>query len=478
MRRSATSDAGMPSRRRRAAWLAVAVAVLVPVSVGADAHDPPRAEAAVGPAPDIVLVITDDQRSRTLAHMPRLDRLITRHGMLFRSAWVPNPSCCPSRASYYTGTYSHTNGVWKNDGPFGGFQAFDDSSTLATWLDDAGYRTGLFGKYLNGYADPRVVPPGWDEWFAFMAGDDRIYYGFDVSENGKRVDFPDTAYSTMVTYERVSRFIRSTPADRPLFAVWTPIAPHRPFEPEDRYADAVIDVPAWRPPNYNERDVRDKPAWVRHSDRLTKEQRMTIDSERIDQYRTLLSVDDGIGEIVRTLRQTDRLSNTLIVFASDNGLMWGEHRLWKKAAPYDGAAHVPMVLRYDPLLRGAGPTSTGTPVVNIDVAPTVMDLVGRLPGSPIDGESLVPLLDGSVSSVRTRFIIEHAEGGTPAYCGARTKRELYVRYTTGEEEYYRRSDDPWGLVNAAGDPENAARIRELRSYTRDRCTPMPPGFSW
>ena len=440
----------------------------------------PYARAGGREPPDVVLVITDDQRAGTLQHMPQLRKLVTHRGVRFRSAFVPNPSCCPSRASFFTGAYSHTNGVWKNQGPFGGMQAFDDSSTLATWLQSAGYRTGLFGKYLNGYQDPSIVPQGWSEWFAFISGDGRAYYGFNASDNGRLKSFPPDAYSTVETSDRVSRFIRSTPPRQPLFAVWTPIAPHRPFLPEERYADAPIDVAPWRPPNYNERNVADKPRWVRMGERLEAGSRAAIDADRLGQYRTLLSVDDGVAGIVRALRQTGRLSNTILVFTSDNGLMWGEHRLTRKAVPYGGASHVPMIVRYDPLTeasrRGA---SVASLVVNIDVAPTVMDLAGLVPDTAVDGRSIAPLLEGSAKAVRSRFVIEHAAGSdAPAYCGVRTKRELFVHYTTGEEEYYRLDDDPWSLVNLAGRRDVRAETRELRHYAAKRCKPLPPGFSW
>jgi N-acetylglucosamine-6-sulfatase len=425
--------------------------------------------------PDVVFVMTDDQRAGTLSHMPALKRLVVSRGMTFRSAWAPNPMCCPSRVSYLTGTYSHTNGVWRNNGPDGGMEAFDDRTTLATWLDDAGYRTGLFGKYLNGYDDASIVPPGWDEWFAFLTRDGRTYYGYDASDGGERVSLPDDVYSTTDTNRRVVAFIRSTPPRRRLFAVWSPIAPHRPSVPEERYAGAPIDVAPWRPPNYNERDVSDKPRWLKIVGRLRAPERAAIDRARLDQYRTLLSVDDGIARIVRALRRTGRLSNSLIVFASDNGLMWGEHRLVGKNVPYRASSQVPMVMRFD-ALGTAGGSSVG-PVLNIDVAPTVVDLAGLDAPIRFDGRSLVPVLDGSRRRVRTRFVVEHAEGGiAPAYCGARTKRELYVRYATGEEEYYRR--DRWELRSAVRAARNKERVRRLRSYARAQCRPLPPGFSW
>jgi N-acetylglucosamine-6-sulfatase len=439
----------------------------------------PDSSAAGRELPDVVLVITDDQRAGTLQRMPHLRKGLIRRGVRFRSAFVPNPSCCPSRVSFFTGTYSHTNGVWKNLGPVGGMQAFDDSSTLATWLHDAGYRTGLFGKYLNGYRDASIVPSGWDEWFAFMAGDGRAYFGFNASHNGRLVGFPDDVYSTVETYERVSRFIRTTPDREPLFAVWTPVAPHRPFTPEDRYADAAIDVPRWRPPNYNEGNVSDKPRYVRVTDRLDARTRAAIDADRSGQYRTLLSVDDGMADIVRALRATGRLSNTLLVYTSDNGLMWGEHRLVRKAVPYDGASRVPMIVRYDPLTQASRGASASSLVVNIDVAPTIMDLARLTPASPVDGRSMAPLLDGSARAIRSRFVIEHAAGSdAPAYCGVRSKRELFVHYTTGEEEYYRLERDPWSLRNLAGRNQVRAEMQSLRRYATKKCRPRPPGFSW
>jgi N-acetylglucosamine-6-sulfatase len=479
MLRTATFDASTWPRRRRATHLPVVAAVLAQIVMVVVVIGSPRAVAAQREDPlDIVLVITDDQRAGTLTHMPRLRRRIAERGVRFRSAFIPNPSCCPSRASFLTGTYSHTNGVWKNGGPFGGFAAFDPSSTIATWLDDAGYRTGLFGKYLNGYTDASIVPPGWDAWFGFLSGDGRSYYGFNASVNGELVDFADDEYSTTVSSEEVSRFIRSTPADRPLFALWTPVAPHSPAVPEAAYVDASLGLEPWRPPNFNERDVSDKSSWLRRTGRLDAAQRLAIDARRLDQYRTLLSVDDGIADIVKSLRQSGRLSNTLIVFASDNGVMWGEHRLIRKAAPFDGASHVPMLVRYDPLTaQGRGGASRSL-VLNLDVAPTIAELVRLVPPTAVDGRSLVPLLDGSAVHVRKRFVVEHADGGVPAYCGARTRDELFVHYVGGDEEYYRLDDDPYSLENLIDDREWRREIAALRRYARRQCDPVPPGFSW
>ena len=165
--------------------LATVACTEVSVTASTTTIQPSKAEPQ---SPDIVLIVTDDQRWDTLGEMPGLRRTVRAHGMTFREAFVVNPLCCPSRASILTGAYSHTTGVYTNVPPDGGVAAFDDRSTLATWLDDAGYRTAFVGKYLNGYAKPWYVPPGWDRWVAFLRGPSP-YYDSDMSVNGRRRDY-------------------------------------------------------------------------------------------------------------------------------------------------------------------------------------------------------------------------------------------------------------------------------------------------
>ena len=196
-------------------------------------------------------------------------RELAGHGISFERGYVSNPLCCPSRASILTGQYSHSNGVYTNQNgqPHGGFRAFDDRSTVATWLDEAGYRTAMLGKYFNGYEGP-YVPPGWDPWFAtyvngafydYLATDDGVVrtYGSDPAD-----------YGTTVLATEAVRFIESTPADTPLFLYFAPHAPHEPAmaAPGDRRA--YTDLGAWRPPNYDEADVSDKPEYIRDQPRM------------------------------------------------------------------------------------------------------------------------------------------------------------------------------------------------------------------
>ena len=431
-----------------------------------------------GDPPDVVLILTDDQRWDTLEEMPTVDEELADHGISFERGYVSNPLCCPSRASILTGRYSHSNGVYtnKNGQPHGGFRAFDDRSTVATWLDEAGYRTAMLGKYFNGYEGP-YVPPGWDRWFAtyvngafydYLATDDGVVrtYGSDPAD-----------YGTTVLATEAVRFIESTPADTPLFLYFAPHAPHEPAmaAPGDRRA--YTDLGAWRPPNYDEADVSDKPAYIRDQPRLDAVASARIDEFRRSQYASLLAVDRAVGTIVDALEQRGRLSNTLIVFTSDNGMLWGEHRWATKLVPYEESIHVPFIVRFDPMI--GSPREDEHLVVNIDLAPTFAELArAAAPGA--EGQSLVPLFENVRSPWRSEFLLEHmqhSDGGVPTYCGVHAERYVYVRYRTGEEELYDLERDPTELANRVENERYAEPRMQMRQRLRELCDPLPPGYS-
>lgn len=460
--------------RARSGSLAAAVLVLALLFTSVGPPEPVPAEAQTDDRPSIVLIVTDDQRANTLGAMPILMERIGGAGIRFKKAFVPNALCCPARASILTGDHSHTTGVWNNGG-IHGFAAFDESSTLATWLDDAGYRTGLFGKYINNWAeaDPTYVPPGWDEWFAFMENC-CSYYGFTASVNGTPTEFGQDVYGTTESARRAAEFI--TASAEPTFVLWMPPAPHQPATPESRFRGAFSDLEPWRPPSYMERDVSDKPLWVRRTRTWSAAERAEVDALRRRMYESLLSVDEGIDMVLDALEASGRISNTLIVFTSDNGVLWGEHRMERKPFPWNGTHRVPFFLRYDPLVASSGASTALT--LTLDIAPTIVEVAGLEPRET-DGKSLVPILRGERPAVRSRILIEHAAAGpAPPYCGIRSRRALFVRYATGEEEFYDYRKDPWELNNAANDPSRRQRIRTFRRFTREQCRPRPPGFTW
>jgi arylsulfatase A-like enzyme len=436
--------------------------------------------------PNVVLILTDDQRWDTLWAMPNVQSLLVGRGVTFTNGFVANALCCPSRANILKGAYSHTTRVYQNSGVHGPFSAFDDSSTLATWMDGAGYRTALVGKYFNGYTQARAsyVPPGWDRWVAFATDDvgGGKYYGYGLSVDGTYLakGSATTDYSTDVLASYAEDFVRSTEPDDPLFLYFAPYAPHEPAEPAPRHASAFGNLSLWRPPSYDEPDVTDKPAYVRALPRFTAANRSRIDTIRLKQYRSLLAVDDAVGRLVQALSDTGRLSTTMIVLMGDNGFVWGEHRWGKngpenKQVPYEESIRVPYVVRYDPLV--AAPRTDPSLVLNIDLAPTFTGLAG-VPAPGSEGRSLLPILQTPGAPWRTDFLVEHHLTTVPSYCAIRSIDATYVRYATGEEELYLLDIDPYQLVNQAGNASYAALLSSLRARAEQLCVPPPPDFSF
>jgi arylsulfatase A-like enzyme len=428
-----------------------------------------------GGSRNVVLIVADDQPERSLATMPLVQSELVARGVTFTNAVVSNPLCCPSRATILTGRYAHATKVWRNYPPFGGWSRFVpwESRTVAVRLDDAGYTTAFLGKYLNGYGlegDP-PVPPGWDRWFAFVPSGAASYYDYALNVDGALVQrgHEPADYSTDVLAEEAERILRSV--QEPFFLVVAPFAPHTPFEPPPRYADApVAFVPG---PAYNESDMRDKPRWARSLPQVD------ATGQAVGQMRSLLAVDDLVGRVVRVLEEQNRLAGTTVIYTSDNGIAWGDHRWLWKSAPWEESIGVPLVVRADGLARPGQNTEL---VANTDLAPTIAELAG-LPPSPTDGLSLVPLLRGERPRTWRRFVtlesvslrISHSPHvRIPSYCGLRARDYVYVQYAPGDEELYDLRADPWQLSNRAGLKAEADRIRSLRREARRRCDPLPP----
>lgn len=486
--------------RRQRALVVLGLAALGVVVVGASRLDNQASTdsdvEATQPAvpdedlPSIVLILTDDQRWDTLWAMPMVSRHLVNRGITFTNSFVVNPQCCPSRASMLTGTYPHTTRVWHNKPPHGGFHRFRDESTVATWLHAHGYHTALFGKYLNGYEATTYVPPGWDHWVAFASPTrlSNLYYRYRLAIDGGTTRFgagPED-YSTDVLADRAVSYIQDTKG--PLFVYFAPIAPHRPAIPAPGDAGAMSRLNPWRPRSYNEPDVQDKPEWVRSLLPLEGQLQESIDRLRQDQLASLLAVDRAAGRIIDALATTGRLDNSMIVFSSDNGFSWGEHRWVGKLAPWEESIRVPLVVRFDPVTMRA--RSDSHLVLNVDLAPTFAQLAGtQAPG--VEGLSLLPLLEGKEISWRTDLAIESMEllwrtplvattgrgdvVSIPGYCAVRTDRYKLVAYTTGELELYDLKTDRFETRNRASDPSFAAVIRRLEGRMQELCDPPPPG---
>jgi arylsulfatase A-like enzyme len=430
--------------------------------------------------PDIVLIVTDDQRWDSLDGMPQVQRHLVSKGVRFSNAFVVDPLCCPSRASILTGSYAHTTGVYANSGPHGGWRAFrrgSEASTIATWLQDAGYRTGLFGKYLNGYR-ALEIPPGWDRVFAFISARPS-YFGYTVNDDGVEVPygFDPMDYAADVVADEAARFIQTTPRDEPIFLWVGESAPHQPAVPAPRHEGATVPDAPPPPPSFNEADVSDKPRHIRELGTLGPG---AVAEARERGARSLLAVDDAVGRIVEALRESGRLETTMIVFTSDNGRSLGEHRWNYKLAPYEETIRVPLVVRFDALGSGAG--VVGELALNVDLAPTFAEIAGIQPPEEVEGRSLVPLLLADRAGWRRDFLIEHlrmprhGNPEIPTYCAIRSVRWKYVRYETGERELYDLRRDPYELENVASVPGRTRLLRRMERRLIEECDPPPPGF--
>jgi N-acetylglucosamine-6-sulfatase len=438
--------------------------------------------------PNVVILLSDDETLEMLQYMPIVRRTLIDHGVSFDNAMTPNALCCPSRASILTGLYSHNTTVWDNGGRYGGFEAFThsghDQSTLATWLHDAGYRTGLFGKYLNGYAaltsSGQFIPPGWDAWSAFT---DVGYFNYSLSNGTTATSYEGAPYATSHLADEAVRFIQRTPSNRPLFLYYAPYNPHKEHAQPVAYPEFASDVRTvapLRPPSFNEGNVRDKPSWIRRKPRVGSDDAAAIDDLRSSMIAAVQSVDRAVGDVVRALDDTGRLANTIIIFMSDNGYLFGEHRDEGKNSPYDMAIRVPLVIRYDALQHT--PFLSHENALNIDLAPTIADLTG-VEAPPMDGISLRPILERRARSVRNEFVLEGGNAAPkshPPYCGARSRRFMYVRYADGQEEFYDYRHDPYELTNKADSRRRRVRhrIRSLRHYAMVHCAPPYIGYSW
>jgi N-acetylglucosamine-6-sulfatase len=429
--------------------------------------------------PNIIYILTDDLDTRTLNRMEMTRSLLADKGVTFTNATFSTPLCCPSRATMQRGQYPHNTGVMGNGAnpPFGGFQTFYSDglhrSTYATWLDAAGYRTGYFGKYMNGYDGDlaKIWPPGWDRWFAAAAGPISKWF----NSNGSIIRIPDRTFDQSVASTGLKFIENSAPSSTPFMAAFNFYAPHYPAEHpaylDDLYQEATLPR-GTEDPSFNEADVSDKPGWVRSFDQVDATERHALTMFHRDRLRSVEYVDRAVSSIVTTMARSGELSNTYIVFWTDNGFHLGQHRLLRhdnggKVSPYTHDVEVPMYVRGPGIPAG---TVSGEMVSNVDIAPTFADMGGASVPSFVDGRSMLPLAKGESTSWRN-FAYSAA---WPKFDGPpfnafedwrqiRTTKFAYHYYpSTGEEELYDLIGDPYQLGNLLYGLENVSAEEKAR----------------
>lgn len=504
-------NSGGHRRAKLAIATAVAAGVALLLALGPGGHHAAsavaRAQQQPPPRPNVLVITTDDQTQAEMSVMPQTRQLIGADGTTFENNFDNYSLCCPSRATFLTGQYSHNTGVRGNQPPSGGFDKLDSSNTLPLWLQRAGYYTGLIGKYLNGYEahvnDPGgpLIPPGWSEWHGSTVTYN--YYGYQLNEGGvlntygSLNDNPDnppdpSLYSTDVYTAKAVDFInRRAPSSQPFFLWLTYLAPHSggpnpaapntshcagTAKPAPRDLHAFDSEPLPQPPSFNEADVSDKPPTISNRTLTAAD---IADITRFYRCRraSLLAEDQGVQQLMSTLSASGELDNTLVIFTSDNGFMHGEHRVKSgKVVPYEESIRVPLLIR-GPGFRG-GKTVRDLSI-NADYAPTILEAAGAQPGLIMDGRSLQGLAE---NPGRERGRELSIEGG--GYEGVRTARYIYVEYTGGPnngfKEMYDLQTDPFELQNVASYPSYAAvrsalaaRLANVRSCSGDACRLSP-----
>ncbi|GAB7044068.1 hypothetical protein JCM9533A_79190 [Catenuloplanes niger JCM 9533] len=477
------------------------------VTCGPGARVEPVAPGAAVGRPNIVFVLTDDLTVDLLRFMPQV-RKLAAEGVSFTDYVVTDSLCCPSRASILTGKFPHNTGVFTNAGPDGGFAVFrrrgNEENTFATGLRAAGYRTAMFGKYLNGY-DPASghVPPGWDEWA--VAGNAYAQVGYTLNENG-RIRGYGGQYLTAVLGAKAEAFVRtSAQRKQPFLVEISTFSPHAPFTPAPQDAHAFPGLTAPRGPAFD-RLPANPPPWLAARPPLTPAQIARIDDAYRKRAQSVLSIDRMIGGLRAALVETGVADDTVLVFSSDNGFHLGQYRLTVgKQTAFETDVRVPLIMSGPGLRRGATVAETAA---NIDLRPTFDALGGAVTPPDVDGRSLLPLItagdagrepsppappgavggrgpllltpsgipvysgmprdsgipenSGIVSSGwRTAALVEHRRPESrpddpdrqkvipESYVALRTPEWTFVRYANGAREFYDRRTDPHQLRNTA-----------------------------
>jgi arylsulfatase A-like enzyme len=416
---------------------AVAAPLLLPTRASADR-----------PHPNILVIITDDQPLDTEWATPRTFGWLAGRGTNLARGVVTTPLCAPSRASIFTGQYAHNHGVRSN----GHSANLDHYATVQRYLQQAGYRTGIYGKFLNGW---RVEdsPPFFDEW-GVLAKPTYEHGTWNVDGDIRTIP----RYTTDVVRHGALGFLRRRAADSsPWLLYLTPYAPHAPNTPSTAYA--AVEVPAWPGrPSVFETDKSDKPPYIQAAHETPAQGARVRDA----QLRTLLSVDDMVAAVHDELLRLGQLDHTMVFFIGDNGFSWADHGWHRKSVPYAPAIRVPFYLSWPAAGLNAGRVDDRL-VANIDIAPTILQAAGLRPdgGHPMDGHSL--LTPYSRDHLLTEFWKPgRKKVGPPTWASFVGPAYQYTEYydtrldPSGEpvgpgnvifQEYYDLAADPYQLQN-------------------------------
>ncbi len=488
-----------PITRRDA--LAVLAGSAVSLRFASAAERRPSREGKKRP-PNFVVFMTDDQRQDAMSvagnrilRTPNMDR-IALEGVRFGESFVTNALCGPSRASFLTGLYSHAHGYISNADPpaFEHQKGIKHRTTYVDRLQEAGYRTAIVGKWhLRGSPSES----GFDRWVVFPWQGE--YFDPDMIANGAAVKM--RGHSCDVVGDQALAQLRDAAPDKPFCLLVHFKAPHRSWEPPARFERTFADVEIPVPRTFEDR-LEGRPEAVRRatmaiadmgdfakrgvSPDLPREERKRRNLQELvrNYYRVLLAVDENVGRVLKYLDEKRLADDTVVVYTSDNGFFLGEHGLFDKRLMYEPSIRVPMLVRFPSRFRPGGVDSEHM-VLNVDLAPTLLDLAGVAPPAGLHGRSFLPLLDRRRVPWRDAFLYEYYEYPA-AHCvrknrGVRTDRWKLIHFFEQPEEWelYDLKTDPDETNNLADRRDQRERVRRLRermeALRRELGDADPPG---
>lgn len=417
--------------------------------------------------PNFLFIYTDDQRWDALGVVqreqgerarfpwfktPNFDRL-ANEGIRFRNAFVTLSLCAPSRAAFLTGRYNHLNGVIDNHTPFP-----ESNATHASLMRAAGYRTAYIGKWHHG--QQRGQRPGFD-YSASFVGQGR-YVDCPVEING--VSTPTTGWIDDVSTDFALRFMKEN-KDQPFSIVIGYKACHGPTDPPERAKNRFAGELARPVPNLNARPVYRGGAEDARGPRPAAGESPNGVGINLNYFRCVSAADDNVGRLLQALAELALLEDTVVVFTSDNGFYNGEHRLGDKRSACDESLRIPLLVRY-PKLVGKEKLNDEM-VLNIDVAPTFLELAGIGVPAEMQGKSWKPLLAGQKTEWRQSFLAEYFYErnftGTPTLVALRTKEAKLIKYPGHEDwtELFDLANDPYEIKNLASDPAQQPLLERM-----------------
>jgi N-acetylglucosamine-6-sulfatase len=424
----------------------------------------PLAARAAQTRPNIVFVLIDDLRWDAMGitgalpflKTPHIDR-VGREGALFANNFVTTPLCSPSRASFLTSKYVHTHGVRGNGN---NAELSHKLVTSGMLLQKAGYETAFCGKWHMGN-DPSPRP-GWNHWMALPGQGRYENPQMNVDGENKVMD----GYVTDILNRRAVDFVRAR-RDKPFLLYLPHKAVHGPFSPAERHKNLYEGAHIPRRKGCDD-DLAGKPVLRRDgADRNARGAGGQHEKTALGQLRTLAAVDDGVGQLLQALEETRQLDNTFFVFTSDNGYIWGEHGLGDKRPMYEESIRIPMLVRYPRRIKAG--TTINPMTLNIDLAPTFLELAGVKPPADLQGRSIVPLLSGKPAAWRKAFLAEYfAEPNfprIPTWHGVRTEEWKLIHYTDvqGMDELYNIKEDPDEMRNLIGEASAQSTLKTMQA---------------